>query len=86
MPKLVIGYSIFACTNVGDRPFYPFVYAFNFFDQHTLSFIGRSYEVGPQLLLDIPDNIKDSILYPNFGKINTIEFGQLYSLFSSLQV
>ena len=52
----------------------PFVYAFNFFDQHTLSFLGKAYEVGPTLLLDIPDNIMDSIMYPNFGKINTIEF------------
>jgi len=52
----------------------PFVYFFNFFDQHTLSFFGKAYEVGPTLLLDIPDNIMDSILHPNFGKINTLEF------------
>lgn len=52
----------------------PFVYFFNFFEQHTLSFLGKSYEVGPKLLLDIPDNIMDSIMHPNFGKINTIEF------------
>jgi len=52
----------------------PFVYFFNFFDQHTLSIFGKAYEVGPELLLDIPDNIMDSIMHPNFGKINTIEF------------
>ncbi len=52
----------------------PFVYVFNFFDQHTLSFFGMSYEVGPNLLLDIPNNIMDSIMHPNFSKINTIEF------------
>jgi len=52
----------------------PFVYMFNFFDQHILSFFGKAYEVGPSLLLDIPDNIMDSILHPNFNKINTIEF------------
>jgi len=52
----------------------PFVYAFNFFDQHTLSFLGKAYEVGPKLLLDIPDTITDSIMLPNFGKIATIEF------------
>ncbi|PWH82825.1 hypothetical protein DIS18_11395 [Algibacter marinivivus] len=52
----------------------PFVYFFNFFDQHTLSFFGKAYEVGPNLLLDIPDNIMDSIMHPNFSKINTIEF------------
>lgn len=52
----------------------PFVYAFNFFDQQTLSFFGKAYEVGPHLLLDIPDTITDSIMHPNFNKINTIEF------------
>ena len=61
-PMWVIGLSI------------PFVYFFNFFDQHTLSFFGKAYEVGPELLLDIPDNIMDSVMHPNFGKINTIEF------------
>lgn len=52
----------------------PFVYAFNFFDQHYLSFFGKAYEVGPHLLLDIPDTITDSIMHPNFKKINTLEF------------
>ena len=52
----------------------PFAYLFNFFDDHILSFFGKAYEVGPDLLLDIPDNVMDSIMYPNFGKINTIEF------------
>lgn len=52
----------------------PFVYAFNFFDQQTLSFAGKAYEVGPHLLLDIPDTIKDSIMHPNFGRIKTPEF------------
>lgn len=52
----------------------PFVYVFNFFEQHPLTFLGRTYEVGPSLLLDIPDNFTDSILHPNFGKIGTIEF------------
>jgi MFS superfamily sulfate permease-like transporter len=52
----------------------PFVYIFNFFEQHTISFFGKAYEVGPQLMLDIPDSIMDSIMHPNFGKIDTIEF------------
>ena len=52
----------------------PFVYFFNFFDRHTLSFFGKVYEVGPNLLLDIPENIMDSIMHPNFSKINTVEF------------
>lgn len=52
----------------------PFVYVFNFFEQHTLSFFGKAYEIGPHLLLDIPDSIADSIMHPNFSKIDTIEF------------
>jgi MFS superfamily sulfate permease-like transporter len=52
----------------------PFVYLFNFFDAQTLTFFGKSYDVGPSLLLDIPENIMDSILFPNFSMINTIEF------------
>lgn len=52
----------------------PFVYLFNFFELHNLSLFGNSYEVGPSLLLDIPDSIMDSIMHPNFSKINTIEF------------
>ena len=46
----------------------PFVYAFNFFDQQTVSFLGKAYDIGPDLLLDIPDSIMDSIMHPNFSK------------------
>ena len=52
----------------------PFVYAFNFFDLHNISFFGKDFSVGPDLLLDMPNSIMDSIMYPNFGKIDTIEF------------
>lgn len=52
----------------------PFVYLFNFFEVQNLSLFGNAYEVGPYLLLDIPDSIMDSIMHPNFSKINTIEF------------
>ena len=52
----------------------PFVYLFNFFDAQTLTFFGKSYEVGPSLLLKIPENIMESIMFPNFSMINTIEF------------
>ena len=52
----------------------PFAYAFNFFDTHSLSFFGHAYQLGPELLLDIPDNVLESIMHPNFSKIDTIEF------------
>lgn len=52
----------------------PFVYGFGFFEQQMLSFFGKVYEVGPELLLDMPDKIMDSVMHPNFSKIDTIEF------------
>ena len=52
----------------------PFAYAFNFFEVHNLSFFGKAYEVGPKLLLNIPDNIMESIMYPNFKKIDSLDF------------
>ena len=52
----------------------PFVYYFNFFEEQTLSFLGKAHKVGPKLLLDIPDNIMDSIMHPNFGMIGTFKF------------
>ena len=52
----------------------PFVYAFNFFNAHEINFFGISYEVGPKLLLEIPENFMDSIMHPNFSKINTLDF------------
>lgn len=52
----------------------PFVYFFNFFEKHTLVFLDRTYSVSPSLLLDIPDNFTDSIMHPNFSKVNTVEF------------
>ncbi|MGB1736137.1 MAG: SulP family inorganic anion transporter, partial [Schleiferiaceae bacterium] len=59
----------------------PFVYAFNFFEPHQISFLGNAYAVGPELLLDIPDTITDSIMHPNFGKIDTLEFwGIVFSM------
>lgn len=61
-PIWVIGLSI------------PFAYYFNFFEVQSLSFFGVSHNVGPNLLLDIPDSIMESIMHPNFDKINTIEF------------
>ncbi len=52
----------------------PFAYGFDFFEEHLIPFFGSAYSVGPSLLLDIPDNVMDSIMHPNFSKIDTIEF------------
>ncbi|MEE9440164.1 MAG: SulP family inorganic anion transporter [Saprospiraceae bacterium] len=52
----------------------PFVYLFNFFDAHSINFLGKEYAVGPELLVNIPNNILDAIAYPDFSKIGTIPF------------
>ena len=52
----------------------PFAYAFNFFKDHDKSLFGQAYHVGPKLLLDIPGNVIESIMYPNFGMIDTSGF------------
>jgi len=52
----------------------PFVYLFDFFNAHTIDFLGTAYAVGPELLVNIPDNLADAILHPNFAKIGTLPF------------
>ncbi len=52
----------------------PFVYAFNFFEPHSLNFLGKSYDLGPSLLINIPDNILDAVILPDFSIINTLPF------------
>ncbi|NNF01101.1 MAG: SulP family inorganic anion transporter, partial [Bacteroidia bacterium] len=52
----------------------PFVYLFDFFDPQTFSFVGKEYYIGPELLINIPDNILDSIIHPDFSRINSLPF------------
>ncbi len=52
----------------------PLVFGFDFFNEHTISLFGITYSVGPNLLIDIPDNPLDSILHPDFGMIDTMAF------------
>jgi MFS superfamily sulfate permease-like transporter len=52
----------------------PIVYAFNFFDPHTINIFGKSYEIGPQYLIQIPDDLTQIFLLPNFSKIDTFQF------------
>jgi MFS superfamily sulfate permease-like transporter len=52
----------------------PFVFAFDFFTEHSISFFGTTYGVGPELLISIPDNPLDSIMHPDFGMIGTTAF------------
>ena len=52
----------------------PIVFIFDFFNQHAISIFGMTYEVGPDLLIDIPDNLLDSFMHPDFAKAGTWPF------------
>ncbi len=52
----------------------PFVFGFDFFNEHSISFLGRTYGIGPKLLIDIPDNPLDSIMHPDFAMVGTSAF------------
>jgi len=59
-----------------------------FFDEHNLSFFGKNYTVGPELLISIPDNILDAIEYPVFTQIGTWKFWSsviLITMIASIQ-
>lgn len=52
----------------------PVVFGFDFFNKHGISILGHSYNVGPSLLINIPDNPLDSIMHPDFSRIGTLPF------------
>jgi MFS superfamily sulfate permease-like transporter len=52
----------------------PFVYFFNFFEVHDVHAVGRVFEIGPRFLIDVPDKIQDTIMFPNFSKIGQVPF------------
>ena len=68
------GFPILPSTHLGHCPFNSICLSIQFFEPHAMDFLGRTYEVGPHLLLDIPDNFADSIMHPNFAMISTVEF------------
>lgn len=52
----------------------PFVYWFGFLQDGTISFLGRDFNVGPHLLINIPDNPMEAILFPDFSRMHTGAF------------
>ncbi len=46
----------------------------DFEHEHELIFFGEHHKVGPQLLVHIPQNILDGVVFPDFGKIATSAF------------
>jgi MFS superfamily sulfate permease-like transporter len=49
-------------------------YLFNFFEAHSIVIAGRSYDIGPQQLITIPDDLRDALMYPNFDRIGDYRF------------
>ncbi len=52
----------------------PMVFGFDFFDEHSIYFFANSYDVGPNLLIDIQENPLDCIMHPDFSMIGTMAF------------
>ncbi len=52
----------------------PFVYIFNFFEDQNLSLFGNEYHVGPEFLINLPTDLSQMLIFPNFSKIVTPEF------------
>ena len=49
-------------------------YVFNFFEPHNILVGENPYHVGPELLIKIPDNLWDAIMYPDFSRIGDYKF------------
>jgi MFS superfamily sulfate permease-like transporter len=49
-------------------------YIFNFFEPHTINFAGKQYDIGPNQLIKIPDNLLDAVMYPDFSRIGDYRF------------
>jgi MFS superfamily sulfate permease-like transporter len=52
----------------------PFVFLFDFFEDQTYLFLGNEYAIGPKLLVNLPNNLLDAIIFPNFSKMHTLPF------------
>ena len=52
----------------------PLVFLFDFFDPRKISLPGKSYDVGPQYLTSLPDNLLDGFMFPDFSMIGTGAF------------
>lgn len=52
----------------------PFAIGFDFFSENTRMFMGKEFLLGPHLLIHVPDNLLDSIIFPDFAMIGTLPF------------
>lgn len=52
----------------------PFVYIFNFFGSHDVWIFDHPYHIGPEFLVQVPDNLFGGIPTPNFERIGDFSF------------
>ncbi len=50
------------------------VFVFDFFSYNTITAFGTTYETGPHLLIQVPENIMKGVMMPDFSKMNTFIF------------
>ncbi len=49
-------------------------YLFNFGTERTITILGNSHEIGPKLMISLPDSLISSMISPDFGQIYNVEF------------
>ena len=52
----------------------PTAYIFNFSNAHTVIFNSIPFKLGPDFLVQLPENVFEAITFPNFGKTFTYQF------------
>jgi MFS superfamily sulfate permease-like transporter len=52
----------------------PFSHIFDLFHVHSYTLVGKTYELGPKYLVQLPSNIMDGIVFPDFGLTATSAF------------
>ena len=48
----------------------PFVFVFDFFDERSFALLGRTHAIGTDLLVQIPADLLDGLVYPKFSRMN----------------
>ena len=52
----------------------PLVFLFDFFHSHDVSIFNTIYHVGPEYLIELPDELTKALLFPDFSRIDSVEF------------
>ncbi len=66
----------------------PLGMCFGLDQQHTYSFGGRSFDLGPDYLVNVPDNMFDAIAFPDFRGLRTVagwKWTIMFALIGSLE-